>query len=144
MDIIVEDRVAIQELMARYSDAVNRSDGDAWISTWAEKGARWSLMGQSADGREAILGLWQGIMEGFEFALFMPGSNLCSISGDKASGHWYQQEHLRDKEGLGQIAFSRYADTYVKVGGQWYFETRDCGFIYYGSSDLSGSYTPIT
>ncbi len=139
----VEDRLAIQDLMGRYIDAVNRSDGDAWIACWAEDNACWKLMGQPATGRTEILALWQGMMAGFEFAIMMPSSNLCTIDGDSASGHWYLHEYLRDKEGIGQTVLSRYLDTYVKVDGQWYFQTRDYDFIYNGPSDMSGAYTPL-
>ena len=46
----VEDETRLRALMARYIDAVNRRDGDAWISTWAEDAA-WGLMGQEVQGR---------------------------------------------------------------------------------------------
>ena len=35
------DRLAIQELIATYNDAVMRMDADAWGSTWADDGV-WS------------------------------------------------------------------------------------------------------
>ena len=67
----LEDELALNKLMARYVDAANRRDGAAWSSTWAEDG-RWLLMGMEISGRENILGLWQQVLEGFEFALLMP------------------------------------------------------------------------
>ena len=48
-----------------------------------------------------------------------------------------------DYEGVGQTVLSRYLDKYVKVDGQWYFQTRDYNFIYNGPSDMSGTYTPL-
>ena len=31
----VQDELAIRQLIARYSDAVNRYDAEAWAATWA-------------------------------------------------------------------------------------------------------------
>ena len=138
----LEDELALKNLMARYVDAVNRRDGDAWSATWAEDSV-WNLLGSPVAGKDNILGLWQQMMSGFEFALMMPSSSLFEIDGDSASGHWYLHEYTRDLEGTASTILSRYVDTYVKQDGQWLFKTRDYGFIYNGPSDLSGTYTPL-
>ena len=138
----LEDELALRNLMARYVDAVNRRDGDAWSATWAEDSV-WNLLGSPVAGKDNILGLWQQMMGGFEFALMMPSSSLFEIDGDSASGHWYLHEYTRDLEGTASTILSRYVDTYVKQDGQWLFKTRDYSFIYNGPSDLSGTYTPL-
>ena len=136
----LDDEQALRNLMARYVDAVNRYDADAWAATWAEDGV-WNLLGAPVSGRDNILGLWQQMMASFEFALMMPNSCLFEVSGDTASGHWYLHEYSRDKEGNASTILSRYVDTYVKQDGQWLYKTRDYGFIYNGPADLSGSFT---
>jgi ketosteroid isomerase-like protein len=138
----IEDELALRNLMARYCDAVNRVDADAWIATWAEDGI-WNLLGNPVSGRDNILALWKQMMGSFEFALMLPSSCLFEVSGDSAGGHWYLHEYTRDPEGNASTVLSRYKDTYVKVGGEWLFKTRDYGFIYNGPSDLSGDYTPL-
>ncbi len=138
----VEDDMALRNLMARYIDAVNRSDATAWIKTWAEDGV-WHLLGQPVTGRDAILALWQQMMGSFEFALMMPSSCLFSVDGDTASGHWYLHEYLRDKQGTGSTVLSRYLDTYVKQDGQWLYQSRVYNILYNGPADLSGSHTPL-
>ena len=138
----LEDELALNKLMARYVDAANRRDGAAWSSTWAEDG-RWLLMGMEISGRENILGLWQQVLEGFEFALLMPASGHFDIDGDTATGHWYLQEFTRDLQGEALAALSRYNDSYVKVKGQWLFASREYSFLYRGPADLSGEYTPL-
>jgi uncharacterized protein (TIGR02246 family) len=137
-----KDERAIQQLMARYVDAANRRDGESWAQTWAEDGC-WSLMGMEVQGREAILGLWQQVVAGFEFAILMPSSSLVEVDGDTASGHWYLQEFTRDLQGEKMFALSRYLDTYSKVDGEWYFQRRQYEFIYSGAADLSGEYTAL-
>ena len=54
----LQDELALRDLMARYVDAVNRSEAAAWAATWAEDGV-WSLLGTSVSGRDNILELWQ-------------------------------------------------------------------------------------
>ncbi|MEZ5503712.1 MAG: nuclear transport factor 2 family protein [Halioglobus sp.] len=137
----LEDELALRNLMARYVDAVNRYDADAWIATWAEDGV-WNLLGTPVSGRDAILALWQQMMSSFDFALMLPSSCLFEVTGNTASGHWYLHEHTRDRAGHASTILSRYRDTYVRQGGQWLFQSRHYDFIYNGPADLSGAYTP--
>lgn len=136
----IEDELALRNLMARYVDAVNRFDADAWIATWAEDGV-WNLLGTPVSGRDTILALWQQMMGTFEFALMLPSSCLLDVDGDSASGHWYLHEYTRDQEGNSSAVISRYVDTYVRQDGQWLFQTREYQFIYNGAPDLSGAFT---
>lgn len=137
----LEDEIALRNLMGKYTDAVNRYDPNTWISTWAED-STWNLMGTPVEGKDSILGLWQQMMSGFEFALMLPSSCLFDVDGDSATGHWYLHEYTRDKEGNATTVLSRYLDSYVKIDGQWYFKTREYSFIYNGDANLSGTYTP--
>ncbi len=138
----IEDELALRDLMARYVDAVNRYDAEAWIQTWAEDGV-WNLLGNPVEGRDSILGLWQQMMATFEFALLLPSSCLFEVDGDSASGHWYLHEYSRDLEGNRSTILSRYDDTYVRRDGRWLFKSRDYGFIYNGAPDLSGDFTRL-
>lgn len=136
-----EDEMALRNLMARYSDAVNRVDADAWIATWAED-AVWNLLGNPVSGKDNILALWKQMMSSFEFALMLPSTCLFEVDGDTASGHWYLTEYTRDPEGAASTVLSRYTDTCTRKEGQWLFQSRDYSFIYNGPADLSGTYTP--
>jgi ketosteroid isomerase-like protein len=138
----LEDELALRNLMSRYVDAVNRRDAPAWGATWAPEGS-WNLMGTAVSGRDNIVGLWQQMMAGFEFAVMMPASGLFAVSGDTASGHWYLQEYTRDLEGNTGTVLSRYLDTYIRLDGEWLYQSRDYSFIYHGAADLSGNYTPL-
>ncbi len=138
----IEDEIALRNLMARYCDAVNRVDADAWIGTWAED-AIWNLLGNPVSGKDNILALWKQMMGSFEFALMLPNSCLFEVDVDTARGHSYLHEYTRDPQGNAGKVLSRYKDTYVKVDGEWLFKSRDYSFIYNGPSDLSGDYTPL-
>ena len=140
--INLEDEMALRNLMSRYIDVVARRDGDAWAATWCEDGS-WVFPGSEVSGRDDILGLWRQMMEGFEFALMMPSSCLFDIDGDSASGHWYLQEHTRDREGNRAMLLSRYQDTYRRETGEWRYLRREYQIIYHGDPDLSGAYMPL-
>ena len=119
------DRLAIQELIARYNDAVMRLDASAWGSTWAEDGV-WSLpgMGDGIRGRERILETWKMAMSQFEFVGFFASPGPLEINGDAAQGTLYQQEILYLKGGGERRVIGRYTDDFVKVNGQWKFAKR--------------------
>jgi len=138
----IEDELALRALMARYVDAVNRRDGDAWITTWADD-ASWHLMGQAATGRDHILATWEQMMANFEFAVMMPSSCLFEVQGDSASGHWYLQEFTRDHDGNAASVLSRYRDTYYRIAGQWLYTSRAYDVMYFGPADLSAGFNPL-
>lgn len=118
-----EDDLALRNLMAKYTDAVNRPNPDNWISCWAED-AEWDLLGTIVHGHKQILGLWQQMMAGFESVSMLPSSYLFEVDGKHASGHCYLQEFSLDKEGKRLTLISRYQDTFRKVDGQWLFQSR--------------------
>lgn len=119
------DRLAIQELIAIYNDAVMRMDADAWASTWAEDGV-WSLPGMADGiaGRDAIVETWKMAMSQFEFVGFFASPGPLQLDGDTARGTLYQQEFLYLKEGGERQVIGRYSDEFVRVGGQWRFSKR--------------------
>ena len=121
----VADRLAINELIATYNDAVMRFDADAWGSTWAEDGV-WSLpgMGDGIAGRDAIVATWKMAMDQFEFVGFFASPGPVQIDGDTARGTLYQQELLVQKEGGERQVIGRYSDEFAKVDGKWFFKKR--------------------
>ena len=38
MPLSLEDKAAIQELAARYNQAIDRGDADTWLATWTADG----------------------------------------------------------------------------------------------------------
>lgn len=119
------DRLAIQELIATYNDAVMRMDPVAWGSTWAEDGV-WSLpgMGEGIAGRDTIVETWKMAMSQFEFVGFFASPGPLQISGDTAQGTLYQQEFLYLKDGSERQVIGRYSDEFAKMDGRWFFSKR--------------------
>ena len=120
----VEDRLAIRELVESYNDAVMRFDGDAWRANWREDAA-WTLPGAGEiTGLANFYPIWEQAMNGFAFVGFFASAGPLLVSGDTATGTWYQQEFLHGKDGSKRVVIGKYQDEYVKVDSRWYFQKR--------------------
>jgi uncharacterized protein (TIGR02246 family) len=120
----VEDRLAIRELVESYNDAVMRFDGEAWAANWRDD-ASWTLPGAGEiQGKDNFFPVWQQAMSGFSFVGFFASAGPIHVTGDTATGTWYQQEFLHQKDGGKQAITGKYEDEYVKVDGRWYFQKR--------------------
>ncbi len=124
------DDLALRNLMATYVDAVIKRDASSWGATWAEN-AEWNLLGNLVTGRDNIVGLWQQIMSGFELAIMQPSISQFVVLGDTATGYWYLQEFTKDFEGNTATLYSRYNDTYVKIDGQWLYQSRQYEILHH-------------
>jgi ketosteroid isomerase-like protein len=119
----LEDRIAIRELHETYADAVVRADADDWSKVWTEN-ARWTLMGATVEGREAIVGLWKQAMSGLEAVSFHCIPSMISIAGARATGRCQTQEYMKVKDGTTRAIGGLYEDTMIKEAGQWRYSER--------------------
>ncbi|MEM7410119.1 MAG: nuclear transport factor 2 family protein [Myxococcota bacterium] len=119
----LEDRLAIRELVDRYSDAVSRFDLAVWETLWAEDG-EWELMGNHLRGAEAIHDFWKAVLGSLEFVFFQAQPVAVDISGDRATGRVLVAETLKPKNGDRRVVQATYDDTYTKRDGEWRFQTR--------------------
>ena len=137
----LQDENAIQDLVARYIDAVNRIDKDAWAATWADDGS-WELLGTEVSGKDNIVPFWVAAMGSFKYVIMMLNSGTVKINNDVATGRWYVTEHAVAKEGDAVMVLGVYNDCYRKVNDNWLFAERRYHILYRGSADLSGDYAP--
>ena len=137
-----EDYTAIRMVAERYIDAVNRFDPEAWGQTWAPDG-EWNV-GQVHKGREVMVPLWTQIMGGIPNVYMHVYSGVVDdVTGDKASGRWYMGEFLNMADGSRSMSSICYVDTYTRIDGQWYIQTREFQGLYRGPADLSGDFSKI-
>ena len=101
----ITDELSIRNLVARYADAVNRRDTDAWAATWS-KGGEWNVMGNPAKGREAVVALFQQLMGGLSWVVQLPYSGTIEVAGDEGGGRWYLGEFMKRQYLGGSIAVS--------------------------------------
>ena len=120
----IEDRLAIRELIESYNDAVMRFDRDDWAQNWTDD-AIWHLPGAGdLTGKDVFVPIWEQAMANFEFVGFFASAGPIHVDGDTASGTWYQQEFLHQKDGVKRTVTGKYSDTYVKTDGRWFFTKR--------------------
>ena len=126
----MNDKLEINELVARYADAVCRRDQSAWADTWAEDGL-WQLPGApETRGRDNIVALWANAMAGFPFVAQLINNGTVDVEGDTASGRWYLTEHLKLPDGDIMFNIGVYQDSYVKTAGGWKFSERHYTVLY--------------
>lgn len=117
------DKLAIRELIDRYSDAVNLRDADAWSATWADDGS-WHFHGQQRQGRDAILATWTAAMAGFRQVWFMAYPGAIEIDGDLAHVRTHTFEHLVPNDGPPRLQSGLYADIVIRTATGWQFQER--------------------
>ena len=135
-----EDEFLIHKLVARYADAVNRLDQDAWAATWAQDGV-WQLPSQpETRGQAAIVELWAGAMKSLAFVVQLVHHGVVHVDGDVATGTWYLNEHMKFNDEAGVFNVGCYLDRYTKASGEWLFAERRYTILYNdaGTGDMSG------
>ena len=130
------DELAIRNLVAEYSDAVNRRDAAAWADTWSTDAA-WHILGMSPTGREAIVELWQGLMSSLPFVVQMPSDGTIRLDGDTGTGRFYLTEHARAADGSAMLTLGVYHDRFRRDPDRWRFAERRFHAMYMGPPDLS-------
>ena len=135
-----QDELEIRDLVARYSDAVNRNDEAAWRNTWAEDGV-WEMMGNAFEGRDTVVTVWRGAMGTFDYALQLVHSGVLEIEGDEARGRWTLTELASPRGGTPSSMVALYHDVYRRTSEGWRFGNRRLEVVYQGPPDLSGTYT---
>lgn len=132
----------IAELVHRYADAVVHRNEAQWAATWAPD-AVWELGGgHRVEGREAIVGLWNGAMDGFAAVIqnVVNGTADLDDAAGTGSGRWYVIEHWRRTDASAGILLAHYDDNYLLTGEGWRFASRELTIHYMGPPDLSGTF----
>jgi len=124
---LIEDRLAIRELMDIYSDAVNQRDTALWASTWAEDSS-WKLPVipgmENVVGKENIVNAWQAGMAMFPFIFMSISVGDIQVNGNTATVRAYTTEVGTTLDGTEIRPRGQYDDQLVKIDGQWLFKER--------------------
>lgn len=118
--------LAIQDLVARYCDALVRDDAGAWESTWAGD-ATWDLAGLVVEGREAIVNLWRQATAPFSCIVQVSLNPMIRVHDDASTAHgrWTIVEYLNMSDGTTSMQnIGIYDDDYSLVEGEWLFAKR--------------------
>ena len=131
----VADTLKIQQVYARYSDAIMRNDAETFASCWSDDGY-WLLLGNEYRGKEAIVEAYSNSVGGTDFIMHLAISPLVSIHGDKARVRSQVQEIIHFTSGGSMIILGNYNDELRKVDGQWLFVDRRISVRYSGSFSM--------
>ena len=119
MPLSVEDRLAIQELIARYNHAIDGGDPDGWAATFAPDGT-FESRGEVHAGTEQLATFARGFQQRLPGARHWNNNLVIDGDGDLATTTCYLQLWRE-----GQLASEgRYVDTLRKIDGQWRFASR--------------------
>jgi uncharacterized protein (TIGR02246 family) len=127
----LEDTLNIQQLYARYSDAIMRYDHDAFGSCWCDDGC-WLLLGKEYRGKEAIVAAYANTVAATDFVMHLALSPLIALTGDTARVRSQVQEIAHFTNGDGMLLLGNYNDVVQKVDGSWLFADRRISLRYSG------------
>ena len=130
-----EDRIAVEDVMARYVWAVDSLDADGYVAVFTDD-AVIDSNGSFSRGREEIRKVVTGLIQRRDEnnAKGLPTANLYHVisnvritfpKGGEALHQSYWQTVRRDKDGrMIAAAMGRSEDRLVKRGGKWLIQSR--------------------
>jgi ketosteroid isomerase-like protein len=137
----IEDRLAIGDLIARYSDALNRRDFAAMAALFTPD-ARWSVDPpfDLAFQGEAIGPSIAAMLEHWSFLLQMVMGSVIDLHGDRAAARNMVREIGAAKDGAsGLDSYGLYHDRLVRTAGGWRFESRRFQSLHLDTAPLAGA-----
>ncbi|MEW6296732.1 MAG: nuclear transport factor 2 family protein [Thermodesulfobacteriota bacterium] len=134
---VVEDYIAIQQLLHRYCHVVDRGTADEVAELFHRDGAlcpRYES-DERYEGREAVRGWYARYMENFRTKVrhlrHKIESPVIEITGDEATSVCYlDADSISLSSNEPSVAFGRYEDKLIKDGGRWWFKERTI-IVYY-------------
>jgi uncharacterized protein (TIGR02246 family) len=142
---MVEDELAIRNLAARFTDAVNERDAGAFRRVWTED-AVWEIgppRGALAEGLDAIVEMFVRLLQPETLFIQLTHSGMIDFTGpDSATARFTERER-----GKGQNDYYEnlaiYRDELVRTANGWRFEARVYEYRYLDTSAFSGEiFTP--
>ncbi len=140
------DKLAIQELIYRYSDAASRGDWDVFATLWTPD-ALWEVaspVDSRVVGAAAIVEAVIKNLTGEDFLVQMTHGAVITLHGDDRASSTTTIHAIARRQGEHDVTnYGIYYDDLVKVSGTWKFSRRRLVPVYSDSSALVGA-NPIT
>jgi ketosteroid isomerase-like protein len=116
------DKEAIRDLTYRYVHHVWNQDADAAAELFAEDGEMDTSLEEPIRGRSALREALARLIEGADLQPYVH-NHIIELDGDRASGVCYID--LRSvRDGKSMMGSGYYTDRYVRIGGEWKFQSR--------------------
>ena len=135
------DRLAVQDLVVRYSDAATRGDWDAFGKLWTED-AVWEVgppVGTRHVGAQVICDTVKASVDSQDFLVQMVHGAVVTLHGDGRASATTTIHAIARREGHHHFTnYGVYFDEMVKVDGEWRFSRRNLQPVYSDSGPLPG------
>ena len=123
----IEDKFAIDELIARYNQSLDSGDYPTWVACWADD-AILDGIGKLLTGKaqiQAFADQYEGSTRSKINGLKHYTVNILSkVDGDAAKSNSYLQLVSTTDKGVKILFTGRYEDDLTRVNGQWHFARR--------------------
>jgi hypothetical protein len=118
------DRFEIQDLVARFGDAINHMEVRR-IKALCIAEVRFIINGWTElEGIDEMVGFLSGMVGHWDVIFQAVHPGVVELAGDRATGAWYTTEYGRYSDGNEVFLGGLYNDEYVRVDGGWYFASR--------------------
>lgn len=117
----IEDKLAIQELSARYANAMDDDDIDAWMQTWSPNGI-WKGRAGTYEGTEQLKRLLPDIRERTKNKRHVMTNFVIDVDGAQAAQCCYLLIFDMTRQTTPTTAV--YRDRLKKENGKWLFVER--------------------
>jgi len=140
----VSDRLAVQDLINRYSDAISRKDFDLVATLFADN-AVWKCSAPfnlHFEG-QAISSSLMAAVAAFDMLVQTSAGSVIDLDGDRATARTTLFEMGRaSADGPGFIQFGIYDDVIELAGDRWQFLSRHF-HCYYRDDAWTGAFFPL-
>ena len=137
----------IRDRSARFSDAVNYNDPDAFSALWGADSV-WEIgepYVSRANGRSEIVALLRRLRQSWAFFVQLTHSGVIEFSNaNVATARWSVREVARSPDGAQSYDdLGTYVDSVERVGGVWRFVSRSYQYIWLSETPLVGRSFPF-
>ena len=136
----IEDRLEIQALAARFSDAVNERDLTAFAQLWASDHPVWEIgppLPSRAESKDAIIAMLKGLYQIQRYFMQMTHSGVITINGDSATARFAVRERGKG-DGTYYDNLAVYDDVLVREPGGWRFLERHYHYRFLDQTPFAG------
>jgi hypothetical protein len=120
----VEAELAIRQLAASYTDAVNRRSPEDAAAVWAPDGVL-LFFGREVVGAETLLKAYRRTFSSFELLFQMTHTGLVVVDGDRARARWWISEINQSVDDpRHRMFYGLYQDELVRTDAGWRFARR--------------------
>jgi uncharacterized protein (TIGR02246 family) len=122
---VIEDKLALNELVARYCAALDDCDMEALADLFTEDASFGSTTGKGASGRDTLLGFIESRAASEDWSFHYPHTHMVELVSDtEARGVVTMHAEMGVDGGRCIQSAMRYNDEYLKVDGKWRFHKR--------------------